>query len=44
MDRDNEQREDELVDLGAVSVETKGILGQFVDLPSGQAQTGILDD
>ena len=44
MERDNEQREDELVDLGAVSAETKGILGRAVDLPSGQPQTGILDD
>lgn len=44
MERNSENRRDDVVELGAVSVETKGIVGGTVDLPAGQGLAGILDD
>ncbi|NMN02940.1 MULTISPECIES: benenodin family lasso peptide [unclassified Novosphingobium] len=44
MERTSEERRDDVVELGAVSVETKGIAGGQVDLPAGQGHAGILDD
>lgn len=44
MERTSEERRDDIVELGAVSVETKGIAGGAVDLPAGQGHAGILDD
>ncbi len=44
MERNSEDRRDEIVELGAVSVETKGISGGMVDAPAGQGLAGILDD
>jgi hypothetical protein len=44
MERNSEDRRDDVVELGAVSVETKGISGGTVDAPAGQDLAGILDD
>ncbi|AXB75891.1 benenodin family lasso peptide [Novosphingobium sp. P6W] len=44
MERTSEDRRDDVVELGAVSVETKGIVGNPVDAPAGQGLAGILDD
>lgn len=43
MQRDNELRSD-LIDLGTVSAETKGIEGNVPDLAQGQNLTGLTDD
>lgn len=39
-----DHQDDEVVDLGAASAETKGIVGVVVDLPGGIAIAGILND
>jgi hypothetical protein len=44
MAHDYEASDLRVVDLGAVSVETKGIEGGNLDSPSGQGVSGILDD
>lgn len=44
MEPTREERSDDVVELGAVSAETKGIVGNPVDTPAGQGLPGILDD
>lgn len=44
MERSSEDRRDDGIELGAVSVETRGIFGDVVDAPAGQNLAGVLDD
>jgi hypothetical protein len=44
MERNEELIAEDLVELGAVSIETKGINGGVLDTPAGQGAAGILDD
>lgn len=41
---DREDQDLDVIELGAVSAETKGFTGPIVDLPGGQGIAGILDD
>lgn len=38
------EREDEVIDLGAASIETKGGAGLVIDAKNGQQLFGIADD
>lgn len=44
MNRYNEQRDDNLIELGVASVETKGPIGDPVDELGGNSLGGISDD
>jgi len=44
MDRNIERREDELIDLGSVSEETKGSENNFLDIDGGQRKQVALSN
>lgn len=38
------ERDNQLIDLGAASIETKGPKGDFPDTENGQSATGLTDE